>query len=154
DVDREDREAARVQRATQALDARHLLAAGFAPGRPEVHQHHPAAKVLEALRLAVERRELERRRRAAGPGLERLRLRGQRAEGEQEEELHRPGNVSKKSPAIAGLRLQRPRYFVSAFFSALALDFFSALALPLPFFSVFFSADVGALGAASDFGVC
>jgi hypothetical protein len=150
-VDGEHREATCIERAAQALDARHLLEAGRAPGRPEIHQQHAATVVLEALRLAFEGAQLERRRRAF-PRLEGLRLRGQRAKREEKEQLHRPGN-QRKPGDLPGFSLAQPPYFVAAFFSsALALDFFSPFALA--FFSVFFSVFVGALGAVSDLGAC
>src|SRR5262245_12328306 len=58
--------------------------------------------------------------------------------------------TSKKARRLPGFSVEPPSYFVSAFFSALALDFFSPLALA--FFSVFFSVFSAALGAVSDLG--
>src|SRR2546425_12706926 len=54
DVDGEHGEGLTVQSAAQALDARHLFAAGGAPGGPEIDQHRPAAVIGKTMRGAIE----------------------------------------------------------------------------------------------------
>src|SRR5256884_911569 len=83
DVDGEHGEGLALQSAAQALYARHLFAAGGAPGGPEIDQHRLAAVIGKPVRAALEILQLQRRRGASAPGSQRLR-RGKRRPGEQQ----------------------------------------------------------------------
>src|SRR5438445_166479 len=89
DVDREHGEGPALQSAAQALDARHLFAAGGAPGGPEIDQHRLAAVIGKTVRGALEILQLQRRRGASAPGSQRLR-RGKRRPGEQQRSQEPP----------------------------------------------------------------
>ncbi len=53
DIDRDHLEILAAQLGLQAVQRRHFLAAGHAPGRPQVHQHRAAAPFRELPGLAV-----------------------------------------------------------------------------------------------------
>jgi len=79
-----------VERAAQAVDRRHFRAARLAPRRPEIHQHHLAAVIGEAVHLPAEVLEFERRGRATAPRLQlgRARHHGYGDEQRPEEPQH------------------------------------------------------------------
>src|SRR5581483_4314017 len=67
-ADSEHLEAMRMEATVDGVERRHLLAAGRAPGRPEVDDHHPAAQRGEVEAPAVELRHGQCRRLADGAG--------------------------------------------------------------------------------------
>src|SRR2546427_766437 len=70
EVHREDREGLAGKLVLQPLHRGHLLAAGIAPGGPEIDHHDLAAVVGELVLLALEIAQREGRRRAAAPGFQ------------------------------------------------------------------------------------
>ena len=53
DIDRHHLEILAAELGLQLVERRHLLAAGHAPGGPDVEEHHFAGKIGQRLRLAV-----------------------------------------------------------------------------------------------------
>ena len=84
----------------KSLERRHLVDAGRAPGRPEVQHHHPAAEVLETVKLPLEIREGE-----IGSGHPHLRAAVLAAGDQQERESDARGD---EAPLTHGSRPARP----------------------------------------------
>src|SRR5207245_1172277 len=77
EVDGEDREGLARELVLQPLHRGHLLAAGFAPGCPEIEHYHLAAVIGELVLFPLQVAQREGRRGAAAPGLQ-LAARGPR----------------------------------------------------------------------------
>src|SRR5207302_7452770 len=75
EIDGEQREGLPLQLLRQTLQLWHLRSTGYAPGRPEIEEHHSAALLAEELDTAVQKGQVQLRRWCADSRNRRRRIR-------------------------------------------------------------------------------